>query len=68
MANTLFQRLRGLVDRQVFFMPFSRKVEIKEKASLRIQALLKDCVSWGLCYRHWPVGPTDLPFARTNQT
>ena len=45
MADTLFQRPGGLVDRQVFFMPFSRKVEINEKASLRIQALLKDCVS-----------------------
>lgn len=45
MADTLFQRLGGLVDRQLFFMPFSRKVEIKGKASLRIQALLDDCVS-----------------------
>ena len=45
MADTLFQRLGGLVDRQLFFMPFSRKVEIKGKASLRIQALLNDCVS-----------------------
>ena len=45
MADTLFQRLGGLVDRQVFFMPFSRKVETKGKLSFRIQALLDDCVS-----------------------
>ena len=45
MADTLFQRLGGLVDRQIFFMPFSRKVETKGKLSLRIQALLDDCVS-----------------------
>ena len=45
MADTLFQRLGGLVDRQVFFMPFSRKVEPKRDFSLRIQVLLNDCVS-----------------------
>ena len=45
MAETLFQRLGGLVDRQVFLMPFSRKVEPKRNFSHRIQALLDDCVS-----------------------
>ena len=45
MADTLFQRLGGLVDRQVFFMPFSRKVEPNRDFSLRIQNLLNDCVS-----------------------
>ena len=45
MADTLFNRLGGLVDRQVFFMPFSRKVEPKRDFSHRIQALLDDCVS-----------------------
>ena len=45
MADTLFQRLGGLVDRQVIFMPFSRKVETKGNFSLRIQGLLDDCVS-----------------------
>lgn len=45
MADTLFQRLGGLVDRQMFFMPFSRKLETKGKLPLRIQNLLDDCVS-----------------------
>ena len=45
MGDTLFQRLGGLVDRQLFLMPFSRKVELKGKAPIRIQALLNDCVS-----------------------
>ena len=45
MADTLFQRLGGLVDRQVFFIPFSRKVEPKRNFSYRMQALLNDCVS-----------------------
>ena len=45
MADTLFQRLGGLVDRQVFFMPFSRKVQPNGIFLYRIQALLNDCVS-----------------------
>ena len=45
MADTLFQRLGGLVDRQVFFMPFSRKVQPNGNFLYRMQALLNDCVS-----------------------
>ncbi|KAL8793776.1 MAG: hypothetical protein Q9195_003606 [Heterodermia aff. obscurata] len=44
MMDTLVHRLGGLVGRQVFFMPFSRKTQVDEAMLSHMQTLYKDCV------------------------
>lgn len=47
MNDTLSQRLGGMVDRRIHFMPFSRKVQIDERAISQIQHLNKSCLETG---------------------
>lgn len=47
MSDTISQRLGGLVDRRIFFIPFSRKVQINEKVITQIQHLHEDCLESG---------------------
>ena len=44
MLDTLVQRLGGLVSRQIFFMPFSRKTQVDEAILSHMQSLYEDCV------------------------
>jgi len=44
MNDTIALRLGGLVDRQVYFMPFSRKLQIDAKVVLDIRALQISCL------------------------
>lgn len=47
MSDTISQRLGGLVDRQIFFMPFSRKVKIDAEIVAKIQSLQHTCLERG---------------------
>ena len=47
MSETVFQRLSGMVDRQIYFMPFSRKIEMDERVISRIQDLYESCLESG---------------------
>lgn len=44
MADTISQRLSGLLDRSTYFMPFSRKVRINEDTVSQIQDLYGQCM------------------------
>ena len=43
MNDTISQRLGGLLDRRIYFMPFSRKVKISEGVISQIQGLYESC-------------------------
>ena len=45
MNDTLSVRLGGLVDRPIFYMPFTRKIDLTTAAVKQIQVLLEDCKS-----------------------
>lgn len=47
MKDTIFQRLGGMVDRRVNFMPFSRKLQIDERVVSQIQHLNEFCLKSG---------------------
>ena len=47
MSETVFQRLSGMVDRQIYFMPFSRKIEMDEPVISQIQHLHESCLESG---------------------
>lgn len=44
MSDTLSQRLGGLVDRQMHYLPFSRKVQVDGNTVARIRAIYEDCI------------------------
>ena len=44
MSETMCQRTGGLVDRQVYFLPFSRKISINDSVVSQIEALRKSCL------------------------
>lgn len=44
MLDTLAQRLGGLVGRQVYYMPFSRKTPVDQTILSQIQALYEECL------------------------
>ena len=44
MTDTIFQRLSGLVNRQLYFMPFSRKVQMNNVVVGQIQDLQRSCM------------------------
>ena len=47
MTDTMTQRLGGLVDRRIYFMPFSRKVCVDERLARNIQLLYEQCMETG---------------------
>ena len=47
MRDTISQRLGGMVDRRIYFMPFSRKVQIDERVFSQIQHLNESCLKSG---------------------
>ena len=47
MRDTLSQRLGGIVDRPIYFMPFSRKVQVNESVVTQIQDLYESCLDSG---------------------
>ena len=47
MNDTISQRLGGMVDRRINFMPFSRKVQIDERVISHIQHLYESCLESG---------------------
>ncbi|KAL8995005.1 MAG: hypothetical protein Q9169_005181 [Polycauliona sp. 2 TL-2023] len=47
MQDTLSQRLGGLVNRPVYFMPFSRKTRIDAAAVHQMQSMYADCMAKG---------------------
>ena len=47
MSDTISQRLGGMVDRRIYFMPFSRKVQINERVLSQIQQLNESCLKSG---------------------
>ena len=47
MSETISQRLGGMVDRRIYFMPFSRKVQIDERSVSQIQQLNESCLKSG---------------------
>ena len=47
MRDTISQRLGGMVDRPIYFMPFSRKVQVKESVVTQIQDLYESCLDSG---------------------
>ena len=50
MMDTLTQRLGGLVNRRIYYMPFSRKTPVSEQVVSRIRSLLEEClVDHGVC-------------------
>lgn len=44
MNDTISQRLSGLVDRKIYFMPFSRKVQMDMECVSQINALQSSCL------------------------
>ena len=44
MLDTLVHSLGGLVGRQIFFMPFSRKTQVDEAVLSHMQSLYEECV------------------------
>ena len=47
MIETMTQRLGGLVDRRIYFIPFSRGLHIDKKAVQAIHGLYKECMRTG---------------------
>ena len=47
MSNTISQRLGGMVDRQIYFMPFSRKLQVDERVITQIKQLNESCLESG---------------------
>ena len=47
MSDTISQRLGGMVDRRVYFMPFARKVQMNERVIEQIQKLYDSCLKDG---------------------
>ncbi len=47
MSDTVSQRLGGMVDRRIYFLPFSRKVQVNERVVMQIQELHKSCLESG---------------------
>lgn len=47
MQDTLTQRLGGLVNRPIYFMPFSRKTRIDETAVEHMRVIYADCMARG---------------------
>ena len=47
MRDTFSQRLGGIVDRPIYFMPFSRKVQVNESVVSQIQDLYESCLDSG---------------------
>ena len=47
MFETIAQRLGGLVDRQMYFMPFQRKLQVDIQGVRQIQALQQSCLESG---------------------
>lgn len=45
MSGTLAMRLGGLLDRPIYYMPFTRKIELTEAVVRQIQALQETCKS-----------------------
>ena len=43
MSDTMAQRLGGLVDRRIYFMPFTRKLSIDVNTARQIRDLLDEC-------------------------
>ncbi|KAI6118454.1 hypothetical protein F5141DRAFT_1212382 [Pisolithus sp. B1] len=44
MFHLLVQRLGGLVNRRVFYLPFSRSLQIDQSGANAVQAILKECM------------------------
>ena len=47
MRDTVSQRLGGIVDRPIYFMPFSRKAQVNESVVTQIQDLYESCLESG---------------------
>lgn len=47
MSDTISQRLGGMVDRRIYFLPFSRKVQVNERVVMQIQELHESCLENG---------------------
>lgn len=47
MSDTVSSRLGGMVDRQIYFMPFSRKIQMDERVIKQIQHLHESCLEDG---------------------
>ena len=47
MSDTISLRLGGMVDRRIYFMPFSRKVRVDHRVIAEIQDLYESCLKSG---------------------
>ncbi|TDL21943.1 hypothetical protein BD410DRAFT_828691 [Rickenella mellea] len=47
MFQLLIQRLSGLTDRRIFYMPFSRSIKMNLEQTRRIQAMYETCMRFG---------------------
>lgn len=47
MFQMLVQKLGGLVNRRIFYMPFSRGLEMNQQRAMAIQALYEECMQSG---------------------